>query len=555
MTGANQRLDLTFCVQVRDAESHEEEGGVHQRRIDPENDVGESLESGWLSFFSNREWERCKPRVGQVDVVHRGLVTVLGGFSRSMEFGPLGHEGQCGGALATERERVVHALDVEEAVQVPDVDGISRAEFRSEGDLAAGVLDPDVEEIHAVHAREVHGLGVTQVGGLEFLLLPAVLGHEPVVDVHGPVSPLTVQPVLDVLALGGGGLDCRGLRLLVGHRERDDVNVLDDVDPARGGVEVVEGGLEHEVPVHVLVEFEAGEVGQGRDDLQLGLVLRLPVVDVGPVGHVRDKRLQLVGVEPKATSSGILLGSSPCIDRGQIEFQSPGRLLQVAHGVLLPPPEVGVGELLDELVTLCGVQTTEKCLVVGVVEGAVHPEHTEVVEVLGKPLLPVQLGHRPHAAKREGGLCRHVRLGAQGETHTPCRPHHVPVQRVHDAVGGHRREVVPHHRVPDLGVGRTLPEHRTLGSHLGVGPEVEHVHAGHRSRVLTPAVLVGHLGHDPMEDVVVGVEHRTGDVDALRHVLRDVVEHPRHREIPPEVDVDLHPRLEDELTIHEHRLG
>ena len=224
-----------------------------------------------------------------------------------MEFGPLGHEGQCGGALATERERVVHALDVEEAVQVPDVDGISRAELRSKGDLAAGVLDPDVEEVHAIHAREVHGPGVTQVSSLEFLLPPAVLSHEPVVDVHGPVSPLTTQPVLDVLALRRCGLDRCGLGFFVRHRERDDVDVLDDVDPTRGGVEIVEGGLEHEVPIHVLVELETRKVGQGRDDLQFGLVLRLPVVDVGPVGHIRHERLQLVDVKPEAARSGIPL--------------------------------------------------------------------------------------------------------------------------------------------------------------------------------------------------------------------------------------------------------
>ena len=179
------------------------------------------------------------------------------------------------------------------------------------------------------------------------------------------------------------------------------------------------------------------------------------------------------------------------------------------------------------------------------------------------------------------------------------------MERVHDLVGVHPGEVMANEAHLELAVARPRPEHRGVGAHVLVLPEVQHRRAVDRDAVHPTRVAVAHLRHDAVEDVVVGVGQRVLNAHPLQAVLLqqggvsfhslgpeprapdaqvqprprphagdvgrgrwrgvrgqsrplDPVLHlplgqmrvePGNREVAPHVDMDFQPRLEQELRV------
>ena len=185
-----------------------------------------------------------------------------------------------------------HLGDVVEAVDVGDVHRVPRTDLRAQRDGHGRTVRPCVDPVQVVDG-EVEGTpGVGVVGALDRSLNPPVLRHQLVIDVLGPTPPLgLVYQTSDVLkrptlhqTIGGG-------RLVLREIDRNDVFGLNAVHPRGARVQVVQRGLEHQIPVGVLVELVPTHVGHRACDVHFGLVRALPEVHLPIRTDVRGERL------------------------------------------------------------------------------------------------------------------------------------------------------------------------------------------------------------------------------------------------------------------------
>ena len=182
---------------------------------------------------------------------------------------------------------------VEEAVQVDNVYRVPRTQLRPQRNRNRPRLDRDVVDVHLRNRSIVRGMFVVVVGAVERLLTPTELRNESVVNEFSTLAEFTLQTAYaQVRSVPTRPLDDRTVRFFVTHVKRNDVFRLNPVYAQPRRVHVVEGGLEDDVPIDVLVELEPGLMDYGVRNLHLRQVFGLQHVEVAEPGQVVRIRLK-----------------------------------------------------------------------------------------------------------------------------------------------------------------------------------------------------------------------------------------------------------------------